>query len=236
MSRQKRRAKLTLSELQAVQVSDAAIQPSAPSADEAPAPMADAAPEVELTVKDYAPEGVSADVAQLLGMKTRDEAARQKAAELEAQRRAEEEAKVRAAQEAERAAREAEEAKRAEREREAMQAALEQARIKEAYERRAKRKRNTIVGVMVGLLVVAGVGTAVTLQLAQFDPDLTEYDDGTIATAASPHGQTPVVFQAIPEPPPEPEVEEEVAPPPTYRPSGRDNSGRNTSVQGSDLF
>lgn len=214
----KGRTKLTLKDLKAIEVPEAASLPPRRTTGSLPAIGEPRAP---LDPGSYLPDGVSPEVAALLGKPSREQAARA-AQEREDAERARIEAE-KAAADAARAA--------ADQERLAMEAALAEAQARQAAEEAARaRQMKTIVSAFVVLIL--GLVVAVVVILSR--PPLLDPTPYPVALAAV---STPTVrevelgLQAIPEPLPPPEVVE-----PTRPRSGSSSPPRRPSVRRSDLF
>ncbi len=230
-----RKGKLTLSELAAIKIrDDLPVDTGAVGASTLTTMETEAAPEtgrIAVDASEHAPDGVSPEVAALLGVPSREEAERaaaERAAAEEAARRA-------AAQAAERAAAEAAEAKaQAAAEQERIEAALAEARAVETARAASRRRATTVVGVAAGL----GAAAAVAFWLSQQSAgtvDATPWGAGEVALLGVDSPESVVGFTPLPAP--EPEVVEAPAPEPAAEPRRSSGSSRRSGgVDRGNLF
>lgn len=236
----KQRGRLTLSALQAIEVPDGTRARSEASTDAAlEAPVAttpdgaEAAPDTapvtapvfRVEARDHLPDGVSREVASLLGMPSREELERAAAARAAAEKaaaEAAEQARRQAELEAERR-RAADDIEQAQRQIQATQAAAA-VQIDEAK----KRSRLSLA-----LAAAASLGLAiVAIWFASAPPELdtTPYASAPITSAPQANAEGSVGFMAIP---PAPIIEAPQVPATT----GRNRTGNRTqTVRGTELF
>jgi len=201
----KRKNKLTLRDLASVEVRDTSAPVAVPDTSVEPERRG---AEALVDASEHLPDGVSSDVAALLGMPSREEAERaaaeSRAAQIEAERAAEAE---RARQVEEEAAR-----RRLEEEAAAQAAAAEAAAIEAAAAARTK-SRQRLGGVAIALVLTIAVGAVVVAMQPSPVDETTEYSELNIAMAAvSASPESSIEFMPIPEPPPPTIVEEEAEP------------------------
>lgn len=219
MSDAPRQKRLTLSQLQAIDVPDAtgprtgsvpAVGPRTGAVPVAVAPsdapqatppggveaVPDTSPAFRVDARQHLPEGVSPEVASLLGMPSREEAERAAAARESAARAA--------AAQAERDAREAQlaaERAAAEAERARVEAELERTRTTAAQtlaQAQKKSRVSAVVAASVAAIVVAGAAVALTRPPVV---DVTPFTPAMVAVSQMAHAQFGVGFNPIPPPP-----------------------------------
>ncbi len=228
----KQRGRLTLSDLKAIEVPNATSSrpavvtpPSGAEAvpDTAPAYRLDEQPAPAIDASEHLPDGVSREVASILGMPSREEAAR-----AAAKKAAEEKAAAEAREREEREAALRDERERAEAERVRAQAELAETQRAAAARLADEKKRFRTTVAVAGVAIAALV--AAVLAFAVQGPEL-----DTTPFAASPPGTSPVAnaagavgFMEIPDPP---VIEAPAAP----AASSRGRSQR-PAVRGTDLF
>jgi hypothetical protein len=218
----KARAKLTLRDLEAIQVPEN-VAPLTPRRATGQVEAVGDTPRSRLDPSSYLPEGVSPEVAALLGKPAR-EAAERAALEREEQEKARLEAE-RLRVEAERAA--------AERERIALEAAIAEAQVRQAALDAAQERKVRLAINAFALLVVALA--AITIVLLNRPPvlDVTGYTMAEVARTTSVDRQVELGFQPIPEP----VVVQAPSSTESGRTSGRTQSVRpRPSVRRNDLF
>lgn len=236
-----------LASLAASPPSSPAVVPAAsaePDSADAPRPAA-SAPSLrprmdsglQLDAAEYLPEGVSSDVASLLGRPTKQQA------ETNAFRKlAEQVAAAEAAAADERRRREEAESRDRQlaADREALQRQIAETARLEQQRAAALRRRNRLIGGGVAAVVVALIGTVAVLFALRpppLDPNIYAMRDVPVRTTLV-SGESVVRFDPIPDPP-----EPEVAPEPVRRPSTgtrpavrRPAAGGRDTVRGRDLF
>lgn len=185
----KGRAKLTLRDLEAIQVPET-VAPLTPRRQTGSVEAVGDTPRSRLDPSSYLPDGVSPEVAALLGKPARE------AAERAAQEREEQE---KARLEAERLRAEAERAA-AERERIAMEAALAEAQARQAAEDAAQARQVRVAISLFAIVVLALAAVAIVLLNRPPMLDVTGYTMAEVARTTPVDRQVEVGFNPIPEP------------------------------------